>query len=49
MVDNIWSVKSYMTRKYGMDSKQADQALEITDDFDNIELPDIVNTAYYVY
>ncbi|KNB41425.1 hypothetical protein JH06_5201 [Blastocystis sp. subtype 4] len=37
--DNIWSMKSFLVRKQGISSKEADQALEIPDDFDYIELP----------
>ena len=32
-------MKSFLTKKQGISSKDADQALEITDDFDNVELP----------
>ncbi|KAM7456166.1 hypothetical protein BLSTO_03084 [Blastocystis sp. subtype 1] len=40
--DNIWSMKSFLTRKQGISSKEADQALEIPDDFDYVELPPCV-------
>ena len=32
-------MKSFLVRKQGISSKEADQALEIPDDFDYIELP----------
>ncbi|CBK23932.2 uncharacterized protein [Blastocystis hominis] len=37
--DNIYSVKSFLVRKQGMGSKEVDQALEITEDFDSLEYP----------
>ena len=40
--DNIWSMKSFLTRKQGISSKEADQALEIPPDFDYVELPPCV-------
>lgn len=38
-LDNIYSVKSFLVRKQGMGSKEVDQALEITEDFDSLEYP----------
>lgn len=38
-VDNTWSMKSFLTKKQGISSKEADQALEIPEDFDYVELP----------
>lgn len=35
-------MKSFLTRKQGISSKEADQALEIPDDFDYVELPPCV-------
>lgn len=39
LLDNIYSVKSFLVRKQGMGSKEVDQALEITEDFDSLEYP----------
>lgn len=35
-------MKSFLTRKQGISSKEADQALEIPPDFDYVELPPCV-------
>ncbi|KAK8809810.1 hypothetical protein WA158_000753 [Blastocystis sp. Blastoise] len=35
--DNVWTLKSYIVRKYGYNSKDVDNMLEIPSDFDYIE------------
>lgn len=37
-------MKSFLTKKQGISSKEADQALEIPEDFDYVELPDYLKT-----
>lgn len=36
-VDNTWAVKSFLTKKKGMSSKEADKILSIKEDFDYLE------------
>lgn len=43
-IDNTWCMKSFLTKKQGISSKEADQALEIPEDFDYVELPDYLKT-----
>lgn len=38
-LDNLWSLKSHITRKYGYASKDVDHMLEIPEDFDYIDMP----------
>ena len=41
-VDNTWSLKSHLTRKLNVLPKDADAFLEIPEDFDNVELPELL-------
>lgn len=41
-------MKSFLTKKQGISSKDADQALEIPEDFDYVELPDYLKTMWTV-
>ena len=47
-IDNTWSMKSFLVKKQGMSSKDVDQALEIPEDFDYVEVPSFVKTAWFV-
>ena len=41
-------MKSFLVKKQGMSSKDVDQALEIPEDFDYVEVPSFVKTAWFV-